>query len=278
MYRPRRLLVDKVKFFKERIVIMEKIKKYLKDHIICVLIFMAIIVLWIANISWVSKDKEVIGYVSFASAVVSIILAALAIVFSYLYNLRSQENIGTMRTLIGDASRIVAEKADVLAKSAVSMGEGMTAIQEMLKHDIVPNKPSAPFPDMTFKFDASALPPLSLLSLYCLVKAHETGKILYCLRIAKAIVALREDRLQDIDLVMNGSVILSTVYAFWSFFGTESMERQQNGFKVHNLPKGLREYIEVIISKRIEDLPDRNEHRQLLETGPTAIDAQFESL
>lgn len=72
-------------------------------------ILLCIVTYWLGG-----KGNEIVSYIIFASALISIILALVAIFYSIVQNVSSQQNIGEMKVLISEASRIMTEKTDAL--------------------------------------------------------------------------------------------------------------------------------------------------------------------
>ena len=86
---------------------MEPAKKDLCWTIsLAAVILISVITYWLGG-----KGNEMVSYVSFAGALVSVVLAVVAIFYSIVQNLNSQQNIGEMKTLVAEASRIITEKA-----------------------------------------------------------------------------------------------------------------------------------------------------------------------
>lgn len=83
-----------------------------------VLLLISIVTYWLGG-----KGNEIVSYMSFASVLVSIILALVAIFYSFFQNVSSQQNIGQMRTLISEASRVMTEKATSMEQHSIIMSK-----------------------------------------------------------------------------------------------------------------------------------------------------------
>ena len=67
------------------------------------------------------KGNEIVSYMSFASTLIAIVLALVAIFYSMIQHTGSQQNIGEMRTLVSEASRRITEKASSMEQQSVAM-------------------------------------------------------------------------------------------------------------------------------------------------------------
>lgn len=86
----------------------------MKRHIWCVITITAILLLWLFTLSF-GKDVNLVSHLSLTSAVVSIVLAVIVIVYMYFQDQRSSQNITEMRNLVDQASRAMTDKADLMA-------------------------------------------------------------------------------------------------------------------------------------------------------------------
>ena len=134
-----------------------------------ILLLISVITFWLGG-----KGNEMVSYVSFASALISIILALVAIFYSMSQNTSSQQNIGEMKTLIEQASALMAEKAGAMTEEAKAIRETGHAI--IAKFQPVVGGESEPLEGQSFQLDISKAGSSFLLVLYCLVKSYEHRK------------------------------------------------------------------------------------------------------
>ena len=129
-------------------------------------ILIALVTFWVGG-----KGNEIVSYVSFASAIVSIILALVAIFYSIVQNVNSQQNIGEMKTLVSEASRIMREKAETLE----------SAVQRFLQDPVSAKKttttttPAGPT-DVPASFHLTATSELARLFARFLLRSYTVGK------------------------------------------------------------------------------------------------------
>jgi len=76
----------------------------LKIHFIWSIGLMSLLLICILTFWLGDKGNEIVSYVSFASALISIVLALVAIFYSFIQNTNSQKNLGEMQTLIESIS------------------------------------------------------------------------------------------------------------------------------------------------------------------------------
>jgi len=136
--------------------------------VITAFILLAVVTYWLGG-----KGNEIVSYISFASALVSIVLASVAIFYSFVQNVNSQQNIGEMKTLVSEASRIITEKADILAGAAKQLLEG-PAIMYTTTTTTTP----AGNIDVSVYFDLKVTSDLTRLFAYFLLKSHTLEKLL----------------------------------------------------------------------------------------------------
>ncbi len=85
---------------------------------------MSLVVLVAAvTLACVAKDNQVAAYLSFASALVSIVLAVVAITYTIVQGLQSHQNVGEMK-------RLVAEGHSIFERHAVSMEESSKVVAD----------------------------------------------------------------------------------------------------------------------------------------------------
>ena len=139
-----------------------------KLHFLWAMCLSGVLLLGIVTFWLGGKGSEMASYMSFAGACTSIVLAVIAIIFSFIYNSRSQQNLGEMRSLISEASRSMVEKAGVLTEKAGSMEQSSLSIIRFLQS---PGHVSSPSPDLegqTFRLNTSHCSHQGLMILYFL--------------------------------------------------------------------------------------------------------------
>jgi hypothetical protein len=212
-----------------------------------ILLLITIITYWLGG-----KGNEMVSYVSFASALISIVLALVAIFYSMSQNTSSQQNIGEMKTLIEQASTLMAEKASAMTDEAKAMRETGRAIIDKIQ----------PLPEVTgesktlegppFQLDVSRTGPVLLIVLYCLGKSCKHHKHISF----KEIMALiyKEDKLGSSDNIANAMVALAMVNVLQCLFEKGSMVNHNfSDVEVKNLPANFTKHVLDEVEKRIKE-------------------------
>jgi len=102
----------------------------LKRHIWCVITITAIILLAFITLSF-GKDVNLVSHLSLTSAVVSIVLAVVVIVYMYFQDQRSSQNITEMRKLIDEGYHTMTDKADLMVGQTQSLEQMMAGITQL---------------------------------------------------------------------------------------------------------------------------------------------------
>ena len=214
---------------------------------------MGVITFWLGG-----KGNEIVSYIGFASALVSIVLAVVAIIFAFIYNIHSQQNLREMRSLVSEASHIITEKASVLTEKAGSMEQSSLSIIKLFQ---TPENISSPSPDLqgqTFRLNISDCSNQGLMILYFLAQCCEHGreplstKLWLCLHgpvlsVNHRLLELYSDGFVDgiICFLEPGSAVKREV--------TDEGVVMRLPSRVKRFPKGFKEYVRDAISKRIEE-------------------------
>lgn len=243
--------------------------------IIATVILLGVITFWLGG-----KGNEMVSYVSFASAITSIILAVVAIIYSFIHNSNSQQNIGEMRTLVSEASRIMTEKADTMVDQSVSIGE---SLRDLVETSAKVSGPSAPLTDNTFSFDASNAPATVLLTFYYLAKCHEHHKpmdlnslaFLICLPVRKQQTQISENLKRNVSLF--GTGILSCMRCLLESESVVFIGPDLDKVEIKKLPTGFMENILSVINYRIQDSRREPSEKTRLENGMKKINALVEA-
>jgi len=234
------------------------------------LALIAIITFWLGG-----KGNEIVSYVSFASALVSIVLALVAIFYSIVQNVNSQQNIGEMRTLVSEASQIMKDKADTLVEQAESMEQ---AVGQLLKDSAKVSGPDMPLTDEIFHFDASEAKAPFLLFLYYVIKCNELKKPIRLLSTGRMILRPTEEAstVKETDKRMSyySSGIFACLKCFW---GSECIPEEGLEVEIRKVPKGFQQNILAIINAQIEAAEPNDLYRTWLENGIKKIDAHLEA-
>jgi hypothetical protein len=237
-----------------------------------VLALIAIITFWLGG-----KGNEIVSYISFASALVSIILALVAIFYSFVQNVNSQQNIGEMKILVSEASRLMTEKAGTLAEQAMSMEE---SLQQLLKTSGEFSGPATPLTDETFLFDSSHTAVTTLLIFYYLTRCHELKKLLKLNILWHFVtnpgVVEPIGKQEKICLALYAGGLL---HGLQCFLEPESIviHGDFSKYEIRKLPSGFKENILKTIKTRIEAAEVKDEHRIWLSEDMKKIDAHVEA-
>ena len=208
-------------------------------------ILLTIVTFWLGG-----KGNEVVSYISFAGTVASIVLAVVAIIYTFVCSINSQQNTGEMRRLIWEASRIMTEKAGVLTEKANSMDQKSLLIIKMLQAPPQHTTQRPALPGHTFKMNTSDCSLICLLMLYYLARCHEHG---------------REASKGELTTAVYGEV-LSSYYKFLDpffegvvdglscFLEPGNIEiKEGKPAKVKSLPEGFVEYVTEEVRERLKE-------------------------
>jgi len=245
-----------------------------KKDLYCVIAFavlalIAIITFWLGG-----KGNEIVSYISFASAIVSIVLALVAIIYSIIQNVNSQQNIGEMRTLVSEASRIITEKAGTLADQAMSMEK---VVGQLLETSTKVSGPTTPLTDEKFSFDASNASDVVILLFYYLAKCNELNKLMDLESIAALIESPKKPTIDAIyQYMFFGIGILNSMECFLESKSIVNQEAS-NEVEIRKLPPGFQENISSIITSRMQDSRSKPSEKTKLEIGMKKIDALVEA-
>jgi hypothetical protein len=249
-----------------------------KTNVYWTIAFATLLLIAIATYWLGGKGNEIVSYVSFASAIVSIILALVAIFYSFVQNVNSQQNIGEMRTLVSEASRIMTEKAGTLAERAVSMEDHIKQLTPLLKPSAKVSGTVKPLKDKTFSFDVSGSSISFVLTLYYLAKCCELQKPMKLWSLATLIgnVTEKEEVSDDIKRAgyFYGIGVLQCLQCFWGFKNIVFSEEVGKGHvaAINEVPSGFQENILEVIDNRMRDTDEPSE-KERLSTAMKEIDA-----
>ena len=112
---------------------MQKLSVKLQDHMWCVVIVFSVLLLAVITFWLGGKGNEIVSYVGFAAAICSIVLAVIAIIFSILYSIRSQENVGEMRRLVDEGYALIRQTGQDISSKAERLEESAKVIEQMGK-------------------------------------------------------------------------------------------------------------------------------------------------
>lgn len=241
---------------------------------LALVIVVAILTFWLGG-----KGDEMVSYVSFAAAGISIFLAITAIFYSFLEHGYSRQHIGQMDSLIRDASSImrdashaVSEKASLVAESAESMQETVLSIigkQGISTERIIQTKP---LEEVTFRLNGSNIEFIPLIMLYCLVESDENKKTINLLEITR----LLSPNIKEENIIINMAIIqMGVMFGLSCFFDPSTVEVKGNEQKAKNLPSSLKSYIIEEVNSRIKDISSPSETRERLKDHIQKIDQYF---
>jgi len=223
-----------------------------KKDLWCVIAFatlalIAIITFWLGG-----KGNEIVSYISFASAIVSIVLALVAIFYSIVQNVNSQQNIGEMRTLVSEASRIMKEKASKLSEQAISMEETLKALIE--NHVTVSSTTTTSLGDESFRFDASRASIAFLLTLYYLVKCHKLQKPMQLKHLGILAIGYSEEEKGEITEGLSQMYGIGIIQCLGCFFESEKfIIKDREKVEIKTLPAVFEQNILNIIERQSKD-------------------------
>ena len=222
----------------------------MKRHIWCVITIAAIILLAIITLSF-GKDVNLVSHLSLTSAVVSIVLAVIVIVYMYFQDQRSSQNITEMRKLIDEGHRTMTDKAGLMVDKALSMEQQMTELIQSSPADSKPTTPPSEIKE-TFRFNASVYSRGGIIVLYSLMKSYEVKKPISWRRISGLI---EEDKnnaraycYYSFGLIQSLEAFLKKGDLIWS------VEQQE----VKKLPDGFKKSIDDEIHNRLEKYKNNN--------------------
>ncbi|HBG27597.1 MAG: hypothetical protein A2Y10_15835 [Planctomycetes bacterium GWF2_41_51] len=223
------------------------------------IILISIVTFWLGG-----KGNEIVSYVSFASALISIVLALVAIFYSFIQTINSQKNLGEMQSLITQASKIMSEKADTMVL--------YTAHIANLTQNMARNSTQPPLPTKhQFKFYAATCSHIGILALYCLAKTASKKKPMSLLKI--------------IELLANGNTNARDYYYYsmgvligFSCFMEQGVTNINIDSQLLTTDLEFENYIRADINRRISDPLIEVQIKDTLNNCLKQIDAYFGSL
>jgi len=187
---------------------------------------------------------------SFAATLISIILAVVAIIYSIVQGNDSQRNMGEMRGLMSEASRLISAKADEVAGSAKSLTDLMTDLSRFRR-----GPGEAPGQERTclttqMSLDLSRLSDLSVVALYALVKSKECDKPVDVSELGRIVNPVPQEYKQSFI----SFAFLGISQVCWAFWGHDAFEtRDITTVAVKQLPDGFGECIHAEVKARSGD-------------------------
>ncbi len=255
---------------------MDALAQILKRHIWCVIIIAAIILVAIITLSF-GKDENLVSHLSLTSAVVSIVLAVIVIVYMYFQDQRSSQNITEMRKLIDEGYRTMTDKADVMVSRTQALEQMMMSgiTQPLTDEDTTPTPLEIKEP---IQFNASYYSDGTIPVLYSLAKSYETRKTISW----RAIVDLLPlDRDNTASYIYYGFGMIQGFQFFLAERGTLIWSTTQQ--EVKELPDGFAKSIYAEIDERLGkyksgDVDEANWGYKHLEEFLSIIDGYFDTL
>lgn len=252
---------------------MDKLAEILKRHVWCIIILAAILLLSVTVLSF-GADVSLVSHLSLASAVVSIVLAIIVIIYMYFQDSRSSQNITEMKGLIDQASRTMTDKAGLIADRAQSMEQIMKeGMIQPLSESSEPTTPPLEINE-TLRFNFSAYGYMGLLVLYSLAKSYEFKKPMSWGDISKLI---DKEAAVEITYLYYGFGVIQSFNAFLdkgdSVYSTEQQE-------IKKIPEGFEESVRAEINERLKTYKNRGDDNSYdeLKNARDAIDNYFENL
>jgi len=275
---------------------MEKLLAVLRKHVVCITLFaffavVAIFVYWVGG-----KGSEIVSYLSLASAIVAIVLAAIVIVYMYYQDNRAQhymekvgENVIQMRGLISDVPRLMKDTAQTVEKATGSVREEV----ESLRNSFLMRETTQTPTQAGDEEQAAGTPQLPLntakclwlplLVFYTVVKAYQSKQSIRTDKVAEAVFeARRED--SPLMILAGQHSVLGIILGLSCFLQPKSIEvTGKTEVKVYEvsikkLPPAFVEHIPTAVQQHIEDPNMTKEQRERLQAFKDKIDQYFARL
>ena len=252
---------------------MNRLAEILKRHIWCVITIAAIILLTLITLSF-GKDVNLVSHLSLTSAVVSIVLAVIVIVYMYFQDQRSSQNITEMRGLIDEGYRTMTDKTSLMTDKVLSMERQMAELIQPSPEDSKQITQTLEIKE-TLKFDVSVYRDLGVLIFYVLVKSHEFHKPISLWKISNLIY--KENILFAKQLFYYSYGVTQSLLAF---LGKDSMDITIRKQEVKKLPDGFKESIITRIEHNLENHKSKEENTEysFLEDSRDVINNYFNNL
>lgn len=253
---------------------MNRLAEILKRHIWCVITIAAIILLALITLSF-GEDVNLVSHLSLTSAVVSIVLAVIVIVYMYFQDQRSSQNITEMRKLIDEGYRTMTDKASLMVDKAQSIEQTMMGgITQLSPAD------SQPIPQPLeiqepLQFDVSVYKDLGILILYALVKSHELGKPMSLWKISNLIFKENKPLAKQLFYYSYGAI-----QSLRAFLGRDDLILSYEQQELKKLPDGFKESIITRLDNILENHKGKEENKEyaFLEDSRDLIDNYFDDL
>ncbi len=232
---------------------INKLSTKLKEHVWCVMAFAALLLLAVITYWLGGKGNEIVSYVGFASAVVSIILAVIVIVYTFYQTNRSEQNISEMRRLIDEGYHTMTDKADLIVKQTESLEQAMAGItQPPTDSDTI----SAPLTLIkeAGTLDLAAYSKGGLLVLYSLAKSYELRKPISWKAISAELFKGKEGQTK-VTCYYGFGVIQS----FRAFLGRDDLIWSAEQQELKRLPDGFKEDVIAEIDLRFKKDKDKKD-------------------
>lgn len=253
---------------------------------IAAIALLAVVTFWLGG-----KGNEIVSYFSFASALVSIVLAVVVIFYTFYQaersarnSERSEQNIGEMKGLISQTPAIIregvgtiTEKADVITEETKAMRQYVT---EMTKMSESPEPTSTPMPELegeTFKLNFLEVSNYALLILYYTARAAERDGKLHlevlseCFHPGEKTSSVRE------KTRLNQFFALGLLNGISCFLNPGSLKKCPELIEVRVLPEGFKDRVLTNIKERIKAKDGDEIGKGKLKVILGAIDALFEA-
>jgi len=256
---------------------MKRLTEILKRHVWCVIIIAAIILLSLITLSF-CEDVNLVSHLSLGSAIVSIVLAIIVIVYMYFQDQRSSQNITEMRSLIDQGTRMMTEKADIMVDRAETIGRQLGIMKD------TPTDGKTITPPLEIKepwqLDISVYGFWGLLALYSLAKSNESGKPMSWEKMASL---FSDNSKINIDIHEFSAVVncgFGIIQTFGAFLGREAATWSYDQQEAKKLPDGLKESVTDQIEKELKRFKNEGNARVcvVIETSRDVIDEYFDKL
>lgn len=250
---------------------MNKLAEILKRHIWCVIIIAVIMLLSLITLSF-GEDVDLVSHLSLASAIVSIVLAVIVIIYTFFQNQRSSQNIAEMKNLIDEGYRTMTDKADLMVNQTQSLEQMMTGITQPPADGKQISTPLVLQGGGTL--DVSVYGYWGLLTLYSLAKSHELEKPMSMKSISRL---TEEEKDASLRFWCYGTGAIQSIQAF---LGEDNLIYSHEQQEVKKLPDGFKKSVTAQIDSRLEKYKDegKDENYTELKNHLSIIDNYFDKL
>jgi len=249
--------------------ITQRMTNWLRQHPWCILIMLGIVLVSLLT-AWLT-DSASLSHVSFASAILSIALSVIVIVFTLIQSDSSARNLTRMTDSITEMRHLISEASDQSRQTRqVVESHIQELITETPAHREQPPTAGKIRDLETHELDLNAYPALGILVLYAIAKSHQAQKPLSLKALSSELIVLFEQG-QVGELYAYSAGVFQ---ALRSVLGIDSLIFRRKEQKVVALPNGFGKRIDEEIAHRLAD-QYTEPGKTLLNTGKNIIDSHY---